>query len=138
MTSLLQLRRIRQAHSTLRSNHGQGPLSPYNHPNPLVLSSHTNSFSTQSPPTRPPQEPATMSEIGKFIVVFKKNVTSDQIEKYAQDVTNAGGEVKDRYDQGAGILNGFSATIPASFHASLQGDSLVDYIEPDGVVTIQK
>lgn len=85
--------------------------------------------------------------------------------------------MKDRYDEGAGILNvgstiiadcvlgrlsdigiqGFSATIPASFHQSLVGDDLIDYIgqcypfppseiavdsshvisEPDGVVTTQ-
>ncbi|TEB25448.1 protease propeptide/inhibitor [Coprinellus micaceus] len=78
-----------------------------------------------------------MSDSGKFIVVFKDHVTSEQISKYAAEVKAAGGEIKDRYDEGAGILNGFSATIPSSFKASLAGDDLVSYIEPDGVVTIQ-
>ncbi|KAJ2914973.1 hypothetical protein MD484_g5456, partial [Candolleomyces efflorescens] len=78
-----------------------------------------------------------MSDTGKFIVVFKEGVTSAQIDKYASELNQAGGDVKDRFDQGAGILNGFSATIPASFLGNLQGDDLVDYIEPDGVVTTQ-
>ncbi|KAJ2925341.1 hypothetical protein H1R20_g11749, partial [Candolleomyces eurysporus] len=78
-----------------------------------------------------------MSDTGKFIVVFKDGVTSAQIDKYASEVNQAGGEVKDRFDQGAGILNGFSATIPASFVSNLAGDELISYIEPDGVVTTQ-
>lgn len=69
--------------------------------------------------------------------MFKEGVTSEQIGNYCKEVEDAGGQVRDRYDQGAGILNGFSATLPASFHASLVGDELVDYIEPDGIATIQ-
>ncbi|KAF6766208.1 hypothetical protein DFP72DRAFT_1038927 [Ephemerocybe angulata] len=75
-----------------------------------------------------------LSEILPFIVVFKEGVTSEQIGNYCKEVEDA---VRGRYDQGAGILNGFSATIPASFHASLVGDELIDYIEPDGIATIQ-
>ena len=40
-----------------------------------------------------------------FIVVFKQGVTSAQISEYAAKVQQSGGEIKDRYDQGAGILN---------------------------------
>ncbi|RXW15380.1 hypothetical protein EST38_g10475 [Candolleomyces aberdarensis] len=78
-----------------------------------------------------------MSETGKFIVVFKDGVTSAQIDDYASKVNQAGGDVKNRFDQSGGILNGFSATIPTSFLGNLQGDDLISYIEPDGVVTTQ-
>ncbi|KJA13670.1 hypothetical protein HYPSUDRAFT_195647 [Hypholoma sublateritium FD-334 SS-4] len=75
----------------------------------------------------------------KFIVVFKDDVTSDEITKYVNEITEAGGTIKERYDTGAGILNGFAATIPESYLTSLQSlqGSVVDYIEQDGVVTTQ-
>ncbi|KAJ3535630.1 hypothetical protein NMY22_g6402 [Coprinellus aureogranulatus] len=138
MASLLQLRRIRQAHSTLRStSSGQGPLTLTSslllHNPPHRHDLQTNSISTSQSDSKS----RNMSDSGKFIVVFKDGVTSEQITKYANEVKAAGGEVKDRYDEGAGILNGFSATIPASFHANLAADDLVDYIEPDGIVTTQ-
>jgi len=69
--------------------------------------------------------------------VFKESASSDEINKYADEVSKAGGEVKDRYDT---VLKGFSATIPAQFLLQLQTnlqDGPIDYIEPDGVVTTQ-
>ncbi|GJE94489.1 hypothetical protein PsYK624_106590 [Phanerochaete sordida] len=75
---------------------------------------------------------------GKYIVVFKKTATPDQINKYADDVNANGGQVKDRWDTGS-LLKGFSATIPDQFLTQLQslaGD-VIDYIEPDSTVTIQ-
>ncbi|KAF5319807.1 hypothetical protein D9611_012841 [Ephemerocybe angulata] len=69
-----------------------------------------------------------MSQIGRFIVVFKANVSSAQIDQYAYEVEQAGGHVLERFDHGSKILNGFSATIPDSFQAQLAGDTLVDYI----------
>ncbi|KAF8963402.1 hypothetical protein BDZ97DRAFT_1919835 [Flammula alnicola] len=78
---------------------------------------------------------------GKYIVVFKDGVTSEQITKYADEVKATGGEIKQRYDEDGGILNGFSATITDSFLQSLQSLALqggvIDYIEPDSVVTTQ-
>ncbi|KAI5120293.1 hypothetical protein M0805_005799 [Coniferiporia weirii] len=73
---------------------------------------------------------------GSFIVVFKDGVTSEQIEKYAEEVNSNGGQVYRRFDT---LLNGFAATIPEQLltqFSSLQG-SVVDYIEPDQVVTTQ-
>ncbi|EKM54259.1 uncharacterized protein PHACADRAFT_257985 [Phanerochaete carnosa HHB-10118-sp] len=75
---------------------------------------------------------------GKYIVVFKKTATPEQIRKYADDVTANGGQVKDLWENRP-LLKGFSAEIPNNFVAhlqSLQGD-LIDYIEPDSTVTIQ-
>ncbi|KIP05112.1 hypothetical protein PHLGIDRAFT_19800 [Phlebiopsis gigantea 11061_1 CR5-6] len=74
---------------------------------------------------------------GKYIVVFKKTATPDLVNKYADEVDANGGLVKDRWASGA--MKGFSAEIPDSFLTqlqSLQGD-IIDYIEPDGTVTIQ-
>ncbi|KAL1748669.1 hypothetical protein HDZ31DRAFT_60117 [Schizophyllum fasciatum] len=72
----------------------------------------------------------------KYIVVFKEGVTKDQIQKHADEVNNAGGEVTQVFDS---ILNGFSAKITPDHLQSLNnfvgGD--IDYIEPDGVVTTQ-
>ncbi|KAF9482647.1 hypothetical protein BDN70DRAFT_874834 [Pholiota conissans] len=79
------------------------------------------------------------TESGKFIVVFKDDVTSDQISEYVNQLKEAGGSVKSRFDQDGGILNGFAATIPESYLTQLQSlvGGVVDYIEPDGVVTTQ-
>ncbi|TDL24279.1 protease propeptide/inhibitor [Rickenella mellea] len=72
----------------------------------------------------------------RVIVVFKDHVTDEQISKYIQDVNSGGGSVGHRYDS---VLKGFSATITPEIMSnfqSLQGD-VIDYIEPDGVVTTQ-
>jgi hypothetical protein len=71
---------------------------------------------------------------GKYIVVFKDAATDQQIQNYVNSITLEGGQVGHRYDS---VLKGFSATIPDSLLSNLQGDSIIDYIEPDGVVTTQ-
>ncbi|KAI0812720.1 hypothetical protein BC629DRAFT_1589446 [Irpex lacteus] len=73
----------------------------------------------------------------EYIVVFKKDASPDQIEKYASDVNSNGGKVKDVWTSG---LKGFSAEIPSFFLTNLQsltGDGPIDYIEEDSVVTTQ-
>ncbi|RPD59777.1 protease propeptide/inhibitor [Lentinus tigrinus ALCF2SS1-6] len=73
---------------------------------------------------------------GKYIVVFKDNVSQNDIDKYAQEVAENGGQVNQRYDT---VLKGFSASIPDSYLQQLQSftGSVIDYIEPDGIVTTQ-
>ncbi|KAK7692622.1 hypothetical protein QCA50_004255 [Cerrena zonata] len=75
---------------------------------------------------------------GKYIVVFKDSASQAQIDKYAQDVESNGGNVGHKYDS---ALRGFSAAIPDAFLQTLQAqglaDGIIDYIEPDGTVTIQ-
>jgi len=75
-----------------------------------------------------------MSSHPSFIVVFKDGVTQDQVQKYADSLHSNGGTVTHRY---GAVLNGFAANIPESFFKSLQGDDLIKYIEPNGVVTTQ-
>ncbi|KIJ97673.1 hypothetical protein K443DRAFT_239265 [Laccaria amethystina LaAM-08-1] len=74
---------------------------------------------------------------GKFIVVFKPEVTQDQITEYVDQVNNSGGEVTHRYDS---VLNGFAATLTPlslqSFQSLVGTGGVIDYIEPDGIVTI--
>ncbi|TFK64525.1 hypothetical protein BDN72DRAFT_846511 [Pluteus cervinus] len=76
---------------------------------------------------------------GKYIVVFKKSATPDQIQEYVDSVNSNGGRVKDIWTN---PLKGFSAEIPDSFVQSLQAkafsnEDIVDYIEEDQVVTTQ-
>ncbi|KAF8070181.1 protease propeptide/inhibitor [Lyophyllum atratum] len=68
----------------------------------------------------------------RYIVVFKDNATQEQINAYANNVDSNGGTVMNRYSD---ALKGFAAVIPEQFLQSLQGDDIIDYIEPDGVVT---
>jgi len=75
----------------------------------------------------------TMSS-GKYIVVFKESATDQQIQNYVHSIESEGGEVGHRYES---IMKGFSATIPNSLLSNLQSDSIIDYIEPDGVITTQ-
>jgi len=85
----------------------------------VSASSHSSSQTTMS---------------GKYIVVFKDHVTPDEINKYAEEVQEQGGKIGHRYNS---VLKGFSATIPDSYFAQLQQSDVIDYIEPDGVVTTQ-
>ncbi|KAG8697552.1 hypothetical protein FRC08_006457 [Ceratobasidium sp. 394] len=76
----------------------------------------------------------------RYIVVFKDDAPQSEIDKTIADLEAAGGKVTQRYD--GGVLNGFAAAIPDNHFQSLQAASLtsgskIDYIEPDGVVTIQ-
>ncbi|RDB16741.1 Serine proteinase inhibitor IA-2 [Hypsizygus marmoreus] len=88
--------------------------------------------SSPSPPRAPTKSQKAMS--GKYIVVFKDSATTEQIDQYVEKVNSNGGEVANRYDA---VLKGFAATIPDHFLASLQGDDIIDYIEPDSIVTTQ-
>jgi len=75
---------------------------------------------------------------GKYLVVFKDGATKEQIQKYEKDVNDNGGQVTRGYEDGS-ILKVFTAVIPDQFVTTLQsfqGD-VIDYIEPDGVVTTQ-
>ncbi|PFH47545.1 hypothetical protein AMATHDRAFT_6640 [Amanita thiersii Skay4041] len=45
----------------------------------------------------------------------------------------AGGQVKDEYTN---VLKGFSATMPNSLAANFERNDLIEFIEPDTMVTI--
>ncbi|KAG8983127.1 hypothetical protein FRB90_006294 [Tulasnella sp. 427] len=70
---------------------------------------------------------------GKYIVVFKDSATQEQIEQYAEEVNNGGGEVTARYDT---VIKGFAAYLTGSQLQNFQGDDIIDYIEPDHVISI--
>jgi len=75
----------------------------------------------------------TMSQ--NFIVVFKEHATPDQINAYADEVSQGGGEVGHRYD--SPVMKGFSATLTETQVQSFQSNDIIDYIEPDQKVSIQ-
>ncbi|KAK0212695.1 hypothetical protein DFS33DRAFT_1283822 [Desarmillaria ectypa] len=71
----------------------------------------------------------------KYIVMFKDNVSEDQIKEYAAQVNSGGGEVTQFY----GVIPGFAAKITddqLQQFQSLQGD-IIESIEPDQIVTTQ-
>ncbi|KAG8896468.1 hypothetical protein FRC01_011792 [Tulasnella sp. 417] len=68
-----------------------------------------------------------------FIVVFKDTATQEQIDNYVQHVNTGGGEVTNRYDA---VLKGFAAKLTPNLLSNFQGDDIIDYIEPDQIVTI--
>ena len=70
----------------------------------------------------------------KYIVVFKDSATEKDIDSHIQHVKDAGGEVGHRYDS---VMKGFSASLPEQLLSSFQGSDIIDYIEPDQVVTTQ-
>ncbi|KAI9222204.1 serine proteinase inhibitor IA-1 [Blastocladiella britannica] len=77
-----------------------------------------------------------MSNSNKFIVVFKEGTAQEVVDAAAADVNAKGGEIKQRYD--GTVLLGFSAVIHDSHFSTLQADPNVDYIEADGIVSVQQ
>jgi len=76
---------------------------------------------------------------GKYIVVFKHTASKEDIDKFAESVTDDGGEIIHKYETG---LKGFAANLSENTLAKFnsfqkESDSIIDYIEPDGVVTTQ-
>ncbi|KAI0081906.1 hypothetical protein K474DRAFT_1703383 [Panus rudis PR-1116 ss-1] len=75
-----------------------------------------------------------------FIVGFKDSATPEEIQRYKSDISKNGGSIE--VDNFGDILKAFTAAIPAEYlqnlqAQSLQGDSPIAYIEPDGIVTTQ-
>lgn len=76
----------------------------------------------------------------KYIVVFKKSASREAIDEQAKQITSNGGKVGETID--STFMKSFSAEIPEAYLMALQsnltrGDSEIDYIEPDSVVTTQ-
>ncbi|KAF9136087.1 hypothetical protein BGW39_006883 [Mortierella sp. 14UC] len=69
----------------------------------------------------------------KVIVVFKKETPAHEIEAAVKDVESKGGKITHRYDA---ALLGFSAEMPDVSVSSLNSHPHVDYVEPDGEVSI--
>ncbi|KAF9461283.1 hypothetical protein BDZ94DRAFT_1323431 [Collybia nuda] len=64
----------------------------------------------------------------KYIVVFKDDVTQEQIDEYARNVDQNGGQVTNRYTD---VLKGFAAQITDTqlqTFQSLQGEGIIDYV----------
>ncbi|MFE6977192.1 hypothetical protein [Streptomyces sp. NPDC057682] len=69
-------------------------------------------------------------------MTFKSGVTEEEVSKYAQKITGAGGEITKEYNA---FINGFIAVIPDDFLVSLQSDvgGDIETLEPDGVSNVQ-
>jgi len=77
-----------------------------------------------------------MSELQKYIVVFRDDTSKEVIENVINQINDTGGEVTNRFNS---IMKGFSAKlsdVQLQSLDSLQG-GVIEYIEPDGIVTTQ-
>ncbi|KAF5355037.1 hypothetical protein D9756_005264 [Leucocoprinus leucothites] len=72
--------------------------------------------------------------LNRYIVVFKETASEGQIEQYIDRLIAEGGKIHANYDA---LFKGFSAFVPDSLVQLFAQDDLIDYIEADGVVTIQ-
>lgn len=73
------------------------------------------------------------AQTGKYIVVFKKDGHHDHAINNAKALITAGGGV---IGQNLDIINGIAVTLPDDLLSSLVNNPCINYIEPDGVVTI--
>jgi len=74
----------------------------------------------------------------ELIVVFKKSTSKEDIAAAASNIEKQGGIIKYRYYENEKIvLYGFSASVPDSAVVALRNHPGLDFIEADGVVTIQ-
>ncbi|KAF9435914.1 hypothetical protein BGZ76_005238 [Entomortierella beljakovae] len=69
----------------------------------------------------------------KVIVVFKAGTQKSVIDHAVDGVKNQGGKITHMYDS---ALLGFSAELPDVCVSTLHSQAEVDYIEPDGEVSI--
>ncbi|KAF9302751.1 hypothetical protein BGZ74_004905, partial [Mortierella antarctica] len=69
------------------------------------------------------------SPTNKVIVVFRPEVTPDQIDVAIKDIEAQGGKITHRYGS---ALNGFAAELPDQSIQTLTVDEKVDYVEADG------
>ncbi|KAG0314896.1 hypothetical protein BGZ97_008855 [Linnemannia gamsii] len=76
---------------------------------------------------------ASLEGHNKVIVVFKKDTPMKEIEAACKDVESKGGKITHRYEA---ALLGFSAEMPDVSVSTLNSHPHVDYVEPDGEVSI--
>ncbi|KAG9050747.1 hypothetical protein FS837_002691 [Tulasnella sp. UAMH 9824] len=85
-------------------------------------------MSTTSSPAVPQDDSAPY-----YIVVFKNSATQDEISSFIRDAKDQGAQVKHTYTN---VFKGFSASMNPAHMRSLKDHSIIEYIEPDQVVTI--
>ncbi|KAG8929168.1 hypothetical protein FRC01_004740 [Tulasnella sp. 417] len=68
-----------------------------------------------------------------YIVVFKNEASQDEISSFISDAKVQGATVNHTYTN---VFKGFSASMNPSHMQSLKGHNIVEYIEPDQIVTI--
>ncbi|KAG0250154.1 hypothetical protein BG011_008633 [Mortierella polycephala] len=86
-----------------------------------------------APSTVPSGNASSAGGTNKVIVVFKNGTSSEVIDSAIEDVKSKGGKIAHRYES---ALLGFSAEMPDNSVQALNTDPSVDYVEPDGEVSI--
>ncbi|KAF9452377.1 hypothetical protein P691DRAFT_756492 [Macrolepiota fuliginosa MF-IS2] len=70
---------------------------------------------------------------GRYIIVFKDKATRAEIEQFIDHLI-AEGKIHAHYDA---LFKGFSASVPDNLVSLFAVDRIIDFIEPDGIVTTQ-
>ncbi|CAE6480819.1 unnamed protein product [Rhizoctonia solani] len=70
-----------------------------------------------------------------YIVMFKESTTKEQIESYINRIQESGGKIKYDYSD---LMKAVAVWVPDNLVQSFAGDSLVEYMEPDGKAGIQE
>jgi len=76
-----------------------------------------------------------MSSSAKFIVTFKDSATPEQVDQFIRQAKDQGSQISTEYNNA--IMKGFAGTLSPAQLQSFQGDDIIDYIEPDSVITTQ-
>ncbi|KAF9390770.1 hypothetical protein CPB97_008459 [Podila verticillata] len=88
----------------------------------------------KAPSTIPSTAPSGASaSSNKVIVVFKAGTPAEEIEAAVKDCESKGGKITHRYNA---ALLGFAAEMPDTAVQTLTVHPHVDYVEPDGPVSI--
>ncbi|KIO30682.1 hypothetical protein M407DRAFT_242086 [Tulasnella calospora MUT 4182] len=85
-------------------------------------------MSTTGTPTAPRGDGS-----ANYIVVFKTNATQDEISSFIRGVKDQGATVNHTYTN---AFKGFSAMMKPAHMRSLREHNIIEYIEPDQIVTI--
>ncbi|KAF9585596.1 hypothetical protein BGW38_001649 [Lunasporangiospora selenospora] len=73
------------------------------------------------------------ADANKVLVIFKEDTPPSEIENAIRNVESQGGRITQRYTS---VMLGFAAQLPDNTVQSMASNPHVDYIEPDGQVSI--
>ncbi|KAH9810253.1 putative protease inhibitor [Melampsora americana] len=70
-----------------------------------------------------------------YIITFKPETTTEELNKYEQQILSQGGKIRHKYD--SMIMKGFAVSVPANSLQALSDHPGIQNVEPDQVVTTQ-
>ncbi|EGG10752.1 putative protease inhibitor, partial [Melampsora larici-populina 98AG31] len=80
-------------------------------------------------------EAANSQDTRDYIITFKAETTTEELDKYEKDILSKGGKIRHKYD--STIMKGFAVSVPANSLQALSDNPGIQNVEPDQVVTTQ-